>query len=259
MTTPRFLPFASLILLAACSHPIPRVTVDVLDTSLSITPRAEHAAENAILDQISRLGRGDRLIVIPITGDAQNDTGGRILRLVAPTERQPYDNDLRQFQTDAKKQYSAWLASLDPHQMRTDILGTLDIARQEFAALPQNADRRLIILSDFLEDDPTYRFVSSPQLANATRARALAVEVRTERSFALPGVPVCLGRLESSDFAPLSPQRKDAVQAFWAEYLGDRGQAPALRFDGMGLLTGNVGCGVGSSNTALNQTGKGGE
>lgn len=246
-----------LILLAACSHPAPKATIDVLDTSLSITPRAEHAAENAILDQISHMGRGDRLIVIPITGDAENDAGGRILRLVAPTERQAYDNDLRRFQLDAKKQYAAWLASLDPHQMRTDIVGTLDVARQEFAAVPGDADRHLIILSDFLEDDPSYRFVSSPQLANAGRARALAVVMRTEQGFALPGVTVCLGRLESSDFAPLSPQRKEAVQVFWAEYLNDRGRAPALRFDGTGLLTGNAGCYDESADSARNQTGKG--
>jgi hypothetical protein len=259
MNSHRTFAFATLILLAGCSHPLPKATVEVLDTSLSITPRAEHAAESAILDQISRLGRGDRLVLIPITSDAQNDAGGRILRLVAPTERQPYDNDLRRFQADAKKRYSAWLASLNPHQMRTDILGTLDVARQEFAAVPAGADRRLIILSDFLEDDPSYRFVSSPQLANAGRARPLAVELRTDRKFALPGVPVCLGRLESSDFAPLSPQRKEAVQAFWAEYLNDRGQAPALRFDGTGMLTGDTGCYDGAKNVAFREAGRGEE
>ena len=31
---------------------------------------------------------------------------------MAPTEREAYDNDLRRFQADAKKQYAAWLASL---------------------------------------------------------------------------------------------------------------------------------------------------
>lgn len=255
MNSPRIFAFAALTLLAGCSHPVPKVTVDALDTSLSITPRAEHAAENAILDQISRLGRGDRLILIPITGDAQNDVGGRILHLTAPTERQAYDNDLRRFQADAKKQFAAWLGSHDPHQIRTDILGTLDVARQEFAAVPRDADRRLIILSDFLEDDPSYRFVLSPQLANPGRARALAVVTRTNRGFALPGVPVCLGRLESSDFAPLSRQRKEAVQAFWAEYLSDRGQAPTLRFDGTGMLTGNAGCYDDSKDVAPTQTG----
>ncbi|HVB57094.1 MAG TPA: hypothetical protein VNE63_11780 [Candidatus Acidoferrales bacterium] len=161
---------------------------------------------------------------------------------MAPTERQAYDNDLRQFRADAKKQYAVWLASLDPHQKRTDILGTLDVARQEFAAVPKGSDRNLIVLSDFLEDGPTYSFVSSPQLSNAVRAQILAVGLRTGRNFALPGVTVCLGRLESSDFARLAPQRKEAVQAFWAEYLNDQGQAPALRFDGMGTLTSNAGC-----------------
>ncbi len=259
MTTLRSFCLATLILLSGCSHPAPKATVEVLDTSLSITPRAEHAAENAILDQISRMGRGDRLILIPITGDAQNDAGGRILRLLAPTEREAYDNDLRRFHAEAKKQYAAWLASLDPHQMRTDILGTLDVAQQEFAATPKNADRRLIILSDFLEDDPSYRFVSSPQLASPGRARALAVVTRTDRGFALPGVPVCLGRLESGDFAPLSPHRKEAVRAFWAEYLDDRGQAPALRFDGTGILTGDAGCYDGSKDVVPTQAGGGEE
>jgi hypothetical protein len=259
MNSHRTFAFATLILLAGCSRPVPKVTVDVLDTSLSITPRAEHAAESAILDQISRLGRGDRLILIPITGDAQNDAGGRILRLVAPTERQAYDNDLRRFQADAKKQYAAWIASLDPHQIRTDILGTLDVARQEFSAVHGDADRRLIILSDFLEDDPSYRFVSSPQLANSGRSRALAVALRTDLRFALRGVPVCLGRLESSDFAPLSPQRKEGVHAFWAEYLSDRGQAPALRFDGTGMLTGNAECGDEPKGGAVKQSGRGEE
>lgn len=238
----RSLASASLILLTACSCPVPKATVEVLDTSLSITPRAEHAAENAILDQISRMGRGDRLILIPITGDAQNDAGGRVLRLVAPTEREAYDNDLRRFQTDAKKRYVAWLASLDPHQMRTDILGSLDVARQEFAAIPKGGERRLIIVSDFLEDESSYRFVSAPQLANNARAKALASALRSERQFALPRIPICLGHLESSDFAPLSLQRKDAVQAFWTTYLTEKDHKPEFHFDGTGMLTGTDGC-----------------
>ncbi len=242
MISPRIFALAALTLFAGCSHRVPTVTVDLLDTSLSITPRAEHAAENAIFGQIAHMGRGDRLILIPITGDAENDAGGRILRLTAPIERQAYDNDLRRFQADAKKQYAAWLTSLDPHQMRTDILGTLDVAGQELATVSKDSNRRLIILSDFLEDDPSYRFVSTRRLVNASRARALAIGLRMERRFALPGVPVCLGRLESNDFAALSPERKEAVQAFWAEYLSNRGAAPALRFDGTGMLEGVAGC-----------------
>ena len=51
--------FALLILLTACSRHIPVVTVEVIDTSLSITPRAEKAAFDAVLNQISHLGRGE--------------------------------------------------------------------------------------------------------------------------------------------------------------------------------------------------------
>lgn len=160
---------------------------------------------------------------------------------------------------DAKKRYASWVASLDSHQMRTDILGTLDVVRQEFAAVPKNSNRRLIILSDLLEDDPSYRFVQAPQLTNAGRARAFAAALRTEQGFALPGVLVCLGRLESSDFASLSPKRKEAVQAFWAEYLNDRGRPPVLRFDGTGFLTGNAGCDAEPKDSALSRTGKGRE
>ena len=242
MTSLRIFLLTALTSFLGCTHPVPKVTVDLLDTSLSITPRAERAAQTAILDQISRLGRGDRLIIIPITGDAQNDTGGKVLRLASPAKRQAYDNDLRKFQADAKKQYIAWLALLDQHQARTDILGTLDIARQEFAAVVPGSDRHLIILSDFLEDESSYNFAHAPQLATVGHARALGLELHAERVFTLPGVPVCLGRLESSDFAPLSPQRKDALQAFWTEYLSDRGQVPAISFDGTRMLAGSVDC-----------------
>lgn len=242
MTNLRIAALAFLLLFTACSRHVTVATVEVIDTSMSITPRAERAALSAVGNQISHMGRGDRLIIIPITGDAQNDAGGRILRLVAPTEREAYDNDMRRFQVDSKKRYSAWLASLDPHQMRTDILGSLDVARQEFAAIPKGSERRLIIASDFLEDEPSYRFVSAPQLESDARARALGSALRSERQFALQEVPICLGHLESSDFAPLSRQRKDAVQAFWIAYLTEKNRPPEFHFDGTGMLTGTNGC-----------------
>jgi hypothetical protein len=231
-----------LILLAACTHQMHTITVDVIDTSMSITPRAERAVQDAIADQISHMGRGDRLILIPITGDAENDAGGRILRLTAPTVRETYDEDLRRFQAGAKKQYSAWAASLDLHQLHTDILGTLNIARQEFAGIPEDSARRLIVLSDFLEDEPSYRFVNSLELASVARARALAATLRREHAFALQNTQICLGRLESSDFAPLAPERKEAVQSFWTEYLTEGGTVPVVRSDGAGLLTGQAEC-----------------
>ncbi len=230
---------AALLLLAAvtgCSHRVPIATVGLIDTSLSITPHAEAAALDAVKGQISSLRRGDALILIPITGDAENDTGGHILRLLAPTTREPYDADLQRFRENAQKQFSAWVATVRAEPNRTDILGALDAARQEFEALPRGSIRQLVVVSDFIEDDGTYRFTSNRSLVSPTRARALAARLRAEHGFALHDVTLCLGRLESSDFAPLSAARKNSIQTFWAAYFTENGQSPEIRFDGAGML-----------------------
>jgi hypothetical protein len=192
---------------------------------------------DAVQDQIAHMQRGDLLVLIPITENAANDAGGRVLRLSAPTRRETYDTDLRRFQEQARKRFAAWVASLDQHQSRTDILGALDAARQEFALLPKESNHRLIVVSDFLEDDGTYRFVSDGSLTSTARARQLAATLRGQHGFTLRGVPLCLGRLESSDFAPLSPQRRDAVEAFWAAYFAPGGESADIRFDGTGILS----------------------
>lgn len=236
MQTSRIAGIVPVILLAACAHHAPVATVEIIDTSASITPRAERAALSAVGDQIARLGRGDSLVVIPITNDVQNDAGGRILRLQVPTVRQAYDADLKRFRADAQKQFTAWTASLDPHQRRTDILGAFDAARQEFTALPEANERRLIVASDFLEDDGVYDFVRDQALANPARARVLADHLRTERGFVLPNATLCLGHLESRDFVLLSAQRKDAVQSFWKAYFADGGQSSEIQLDGAGIF-----------------------
>jgi hypothetical protein len=228
---------STLFLLSACSHHVPQGTVEVIDTSLSITPRAEKAALDAVQDQIGRMQRGDRLILIPITGDTANDAGGRILRLSAPTERETYDTDLHRFHEQAEKQFAAWAASLHKHQTKTDILGALDAARQEFALLPSGMNRELVVVSDFLEDDGTYRFVSAGSLSSPVNARGLATRLREQHGFTLQNVPLCLGRLESSDFGRLAVQRKEAVQAFWKAYFAAGGEPAEIQFDGTGILT----------------------
>jgi hypothetical protein len=154
--------------------------------------------------------RGDSLVLIPIAGDTANDAGGRILRLSAPTDREAYDADTRRLREQARKQFAGWVSLIDPHQSRSDILGALDMARQELAAIPKGSDRRLVVVSDFLEDEPVYRFAIATQLAHPASARVLAATLRAERGFALGNIPVCLGRIESRDFAPLSPERKNA-------------------------------------------------
>jgi hypothetical protein len=227
---------AQLLVLVGCAHRTPVTTVDVIDTSMSITPRAEKAALDAVKSQIDRMQRGDRLVLIPITGDAANDAGGRILRLSAPTARESYDTDLRRFREQAKNHFAAWAASLDPHQSRTDILGTLDAARQELALAPTGSSQRLVVVTDFLEDDGTRRFVTDSSVATPARAQALAARLLAQHGFAPQGVQLCLGRLGSTDYTQLSAERKEAVKAFWEAYLA-RGEKPVeIEVDGAEML-----------------------
>jgi hypothetical protein len=246
-----FAALTGVLLFAGCDDRTPQTTVVIIDTSLSITPRALRSAFDAVQNQIATLQRGDRLILIPITGDALNDTQGRILRLTAPTCREAYDADMRRFAVQSKKQFAEWAASLTPHQKRTDILGTLDIVRQEFAAIPKGTGR-LVIVSDFLEDDSSYNFVTSPKFTTVGHANGFAFVLRAERHFSLWGVPICLGRLESTDFAALSPERREAIQAFWMEYLAEKDRAPELHFDGTGMLANGDGCATRPQHAASN-------
>lgn len=238
MTRLRILSLIPLVFLTACSHPAPTATVELIDTSLSVGPRAEQSALAAVRGQISRLGRGDTLILIPITGDAENDAGGRILRMQAPTTREPYDAGLRRFHKHALKQFAVWVTSMHAQPNRTDILGALDVARQELASVPNGSIRRLVVVSDFLEDDGQYNFVFEPALRSAFRAARFASRLRTVHSFVLQGSAICLGRLASLDFARLSPERKEAVDAFWRAYLAVGGRTPDIEIDGIGMVTG---------------------
>ena len=238
MTRLRILLLAPLLSLAACTHRAPTATVELIDTSLSISPQAEQVALNAVKGQISRLGRGDTLILIPITGNAANDAGGRILRLKAPTVRETYDVDLRRFRDGAEKEIAAWGPSVRAEPDRTDILGALDAARQELASLPSGSVRRLIVVSDFLEDDGQYDFVTDPSLADPPRARRLASRLCAAHGFALQETSLCLGRLASLDYGSLVPERRAAIDAFWQTYLAHDGRAPEIEIDGVGILGG---------------------
>jgi hypothetical protein len=160
-----------------------------------------------------------------------------VLRLSAPSQRESYDTDLRRFQVQAEEQFMAWAASLDKHQNRTDILGALDAAQQELSSQPKENRRRLIIVSDFIEDDGTFNFVSTPLVSTTERASQLATRLREQNGFALQGTSICPGRLESSDIASLSNERKEAIRAFWTTYFSASSQPSQIQFDGVGILT----------------------
>jgi hypothetical protein len=211
--------------------------VCLLDISKSIERESTVAEFKAIESLVDRLKRGDAVTLIPITGNAWADSPGQIIHLSVPTQRQPYDHDLVLFREQAREQIETlrYKAVASPSG-RTDILGALDAARQELALLPKQNNRRLLIVSDFIEDDGTYDFVSARPLASPISARLLAARLREQHGFTLPDVRLCLGRLDSQDFRPLSQQRKRAVQAFWSAYLSDTGSVTEIRLGGTEML-----------------------
>jgi hypothetical protein len=222
---------------SGCTRRIPVATLILVDPSGSVTPRARQAEFAAVAALIPKMERGDSLTIIPITDNAAADIQGRVLRLRAPNRREAYDADLHRFRAGAGSQFSAFAANLLAYPgQRSDILGALDVARQEFEAIPDPRQRELVVLSDFLEDDGTYRFASNPVLHDPDDARRLAEYLQKSHSFTLHGVRIDLGGLESSDFAHLDAQRRPSVRAFWSAYFAASGQTAEIRSDGTGML-----------------------
>jgi len=221
----RFLTLGALTIAGGCGHP-PAYTICLVDVSKSITMDGIRSEFQAVDTLVDKMRRGDRLTVIPITGNAVSETPGHVLTVTAPQDRQPYDFDLVQFRADAhagiagmRKEFSERPAS------RTDILGALDIARQELDDAADDAQaafrsRTLYVFSDFIEDDETYRFGAEPASATKEDAGVLARRLQLEHRAVLPGpIRVRLVEIESSEQRRLRPPRQNWIRAFWGAYL----------------------------------------
>jgi len=204
---------------AGCARSKQRTTVYLVDVSKSVSPKGFRLEFQAAQDLVDGLHRGDRLIVIPITGDAVNDTSGRILYFDAPATRQPYDYDLISFRKCARQRLEAMQAdfSSDPAD-RTDVFGALRIAAGE---LNRHSSTRLVaapeldIASDFVEDDEQYRFT----FKSPADGIELAKRVKRQDGFSPPSnLRVRMIELPSIEKVKASRQGQGSVRAFWLEY-----------------------------------------
>jgi len=219
--------------MTGCSRRVPSFTVVLVDPSASVTARARADEFAAVGAMIPKMQRGDSLIVIPITNNAMADIEGRILRLHAPERRETYDADLRRFRKQAANQFAEFSqAILCCPGTHTDILGSLDVARQEFTGASPRSRLNLIVLSDFIEDDGTYHFSTAAELIDTGFAARFGEVLRKERRFALTNVKVHLGALESNEYRRLSPDHEAAIRAFWSAYLSSPEKAVEASLDG---------------------------
>ena len=191
--------FVLLVALCGCKHEPKRDIVLLLDTSKSITPDSVHDEFKFAESLVDRMHRGDRLTIIPITGNAISETSGHVLYFIAPVHREAYDQDLVVFRQQAHEQIHAMHDAAVAHpSSRTDILGALDVAKEAFDTdEDRSGSKALILFSDFLEDDGTYRFVADRELANDRSAELLAKKIQVERGLPTVGVRVYLGNLSS--------------------------------------------------------------
>jgi hypothetical protein len=211
-------------------------TVFLIDVSASIDKAAEEAAFDAVIQAVKSLHRGDSVSVIPITGDAETEAQGRIMRFRVPTVREAYDQDLKRFAESVRASLTqAKAAAVASPGAKTDILGSIDLAFQEFAVDPANAEQSLIVLSDFIQDDSTMNFNKDPALADSGKSKLLAERLLHEKQ--LPRLSrVFLGTLRSSDLMRLDRKRRKAIEAFWMRYCSALSAAPVFAVDGPALM-----------------------
>ena len=161
------------LLLAAlfgCSKQQPRHIVILPDVSGSIDRGALQQAFEAIDEVVRGLRRGDKIAVIPILSDAQAEVSGRIMRFEVPLERRAYDADLSKFQHQLKDALAKMQTDAVIHPgSKTDILGSIELAEQELQAVKGIYKQRLLILSDFIQENNEINFRSDERLATFRR------------------------------------------------------------------------------------------
>ena len=158
-----------------------------------------------------------------LPGWAQGRIRGLIFKL---RHYQEFDTALDSFETRA-------LAHPYDH---TDILGSIDLAAQEFAMDSPNTRKRFVIFSDFIEDDGKLNFMTDPRLATVKKAEGFANQVG-KKIPNLQNVSTLLAQLQSKEFRMISKTRIEAVQIFWLFFLKNDGANSKIVFDGPGLST----------------------
>jgi hypothetical protein len=223
--------------LSCCGKHQPRHFVVLPDVSGSIERESLEQAFKAIGELVGHLHRGDQIAIIPILGDAQAEASGRIMRFEVPKERKAYDADLRDFQ----KKLGASLAEMRTNAAahpgsKTDILGSLQLAEQEFQLDPRGSKRIVIVLSDFIQEDGQVDFRADKRLANKTEAQRFAMQFTSSWSLDFMGAHIFLGSLRSKEYAGLGQKRLQAIQRFWMTLFDISGAKSDFAIDGPGLL-----------------------
>ncbi len=220
--------------LTGCSkHPKPRHIVILIDVSGSIERTSLDQAFKAIEDLAGHLQRGDGISIIPILGDAEAQASGQIIRFEVPARRQAYDSDLSMFREKLKRGLTTMRQTASAHPgSKTDILGSMELAQQEFHGVPGQSRQMLFVLSDFIQEDRDLDFRTDQRMASTLTARDFAKHITTTASSEFTKVEVFLGLLRSKEYVTLSRKRRAAIRGFWLQYFSSCDVQPVYEIDG---------------------------
>jgi len=230
----------ALLVMSGCKSPSrePLLQVVVLvDVSGSIDPKGREQMFDAVGGLVSLLRRGDCLAIIPITRSAGTSSQGTILRYEVPVRRESYDSDLRKIQTRVR----ADLERLDSESSsspgtNTDLLGSVQLAEEEFNHSDNARFRVLVVLSDLIQDDSQFDFKRDRRLSTSTMATLFGSQIAETHPLRGAIDALYVGSLLSLDLQEMSSARRLALVAFWKRYLQASGVEPDFATDGCGLL-----------------------
>jgi hypothetical protein len=203
------------LLLDACGGTLPKFVIVFVDVSGSIAPQEREryrAAWRAITDSTA-LNPGDRIVLARI--DASTYDGFRpVVDISIPSFNPLRDNtlDAARQQHDARVLLGSALDSAlaGIASSRTAILDAFSVAPKVFGSDPRR--RRIIVLSDGIEDSHFARFALSP-VAEAWTESEIAQRRRGGELPDLSGdTVIVVGAVERRD-----------VQAFWTKYVSASG------------------------------------
>jgi hypothetical protein len=217
-------------------------TIFALDATASVVPTSLAQAVKAVESEIDRMQRGDCITVLPIISNSVAIPSDEIVRGCAPTARQPYDQDLKVFRDQLRKNIDLEAQKLSSAQAeKTDILGTIDLLDQELSLDGPKVQKRVVLFSDFIEEDDTRNFIRSVDVSDVAVASTLARDLAYRKKAAgnnaatWDGVEVLLAGLQSSELPQLAESRRAAIQQFWMEYFDARQAQPRYVNDGPGI------------------------
>lgn len=220
---------------AACGSKKSRVFI--VDFSDSVSVESREKSFEAMLAEARKLGRGDSITVIPITGDALVETGGKVVEIQASEIRKLRDRDLKDFRAEIERRLGAMQSDVKIYG-NTDLLGAMRAANEITKNLAaRNREATVIVLSDLVHSTPEIRFEKDSRFADPKSALAYGAALDQKLVGDWRNAEVYLGTLESSDLRAMPAERRAAVREFWESFF-KRGNAKRIVFatDGPGQI-----------------------